>query len=92
MKSYFSKLQTLHGDVLHWLRREHDKSIAVRELDRLSDHLLRDIGIERGDIREIVSALYGASGHTVTRDVSALGRGASGEVTIESDSGALYRN
>ncbi len=87
MKSTNRKLEHLSGGILSWLRRERDKSLAVRELNRISDHLLRDIGIERGEIREVVNALFAAGDRAVTRDVSSLGRAPSHEATQESSAG-----
>ena len=40
----------------HWQKRRR----AVAELSRLSDHMLRDIGIERGEIRSVVDGLLDA--------------------------------
>jgi uncharacterized protein YjiS (DUF1127 family) len=37
---------------LHWRRRE-----IIRALDKVDDHLLRDAGIERGGIEELVDTL-----------------------------------
>jgi uncharacterized protein YjiS (DUF1127 family) len=40
----------LFGSVIAGLRRRHDARLARLRLKRLDDHLLRDIGIERGRI------------------------------------------
>ena len=50
------------GDVLglrifRWLQDERLRSATIRELNRLNDDYLDDIGIERRDIRPIVNAL-----------------------------------
>lgn len=38
-------------------RRRRQKRAAIRELNGLSDYLLRDIGMHRGDIRPVVEGL-----------------------------------
>jgi uncharacterized protein YjiS (DUF1127 family) len=40
---------------LHALREARARAAAVRELERLSDRTLRDIGLHRSQIRAIVS-------------------------------------
>jgi uncharacterized protein YjiS (DUF1127 family) len=40
-----------------WLQEERLRIAAIRELDRLNDDYLDDIGIKRKDIRPIVSAM-----------------------------------
>lgn len=43
---------------LHWLADQWRRLQAIRELNRLSDHHLRDIGISaRGDIEAIAEAM-----------------------------------
>jgi uncharacterized protein YjiS (DUF1127 family) len=44
----------LFGTVLAGLRRRHDARLARLRLRRLDDHLLSDIGIERGHIDTLV--------------------------------------
>jgi uncharacterized protein YjiS (DUF1127 family) len=44
----------LFGSVIAGLRRRHDTRLARQRLKRLDDHLLRDIGIERGRIDELL--------------------------------------
>ncbi len=39
------------------LRRWHTRNVAITELGRMSDHLLDDIGIARGDIPRAVRDL-----------------------------------
>lgn len=39
------------------IRRWHRKREAVRELSAMSDHILRDIGLSRGQIRSVVEEL-----------------------------------
>ncbi len=38
------------------LRRWRKRRKAIAELSRLDDHMLRDIGVSRGQIREVVDA------------------------------------
>ncbi len=38
------------------LRRWHDSHMALAELSRLDDRALRDIGIERRELRDLVEA------------------------------------
>ncbi|HZT18646.1 MAG TPA: DUF1127 domain-containing protein [Dongiaceae bacterium] len=38
------------------LRRWHDSQMALAELSRLDDRALRDIGIERRELRDLVEA------------------------------------
>ena len=40
-----------------WLQEERLRIATIRELDRLSDDYLDDVGIKRKDIRPIVSAM-----------------------------------
>ena len=40
-----------------WFVRRSRRAGAIRELSRLSDHMLKDIGVHRGEIREVVEAL-----------------------------------
>ncbi len=42
------------------LRAWQDKRRALRDLARLDDHLLADIGLSRGDIRPVVEGLITA--------------------------------
>lgn len=44
-----SQVRRLAAPVILWRRREQ----TIKSLSRLSDHHLRDIGIERADIRRI---------------------------------------
>lgn len=37
-----------------WVKREKDILDTIHELEALDDHMLRDIGIERRQIRQIV--------------------------------------
>lgn len=43
--------------VARGIHRRHVEKAAVRELSALDDRLLRDIGLERGDIRTVASTL-----------------------------------
>ena len=43
-------LAQLFGDFRRWLAFES----VVREMERLDDHALRDIGVMRGDIRSAI--------------------------------------
>ncbi len=45
----------LYG-VVHWLQDEWRRDAAIRELNRLDDHYLDDVGIDRNDIDWIVDA------------------------------------
>ncbi len=56
-------------NVFDWFRRARDEALANQELNILSDHLLRDIGFERSQIPQVVSALVRAKYDGVTRDV-----------------------
>lgn len=47
----------LLGSLLRRVRRERARRLARRELIGLPDHLLRDIGIERGDIPRVAAGL-----------------------------------
>jgi uncharacterized protein YjiS (DUF1127 family) len=40
-----------------WITRRHRRRTAIRELQSLSDRLLQDIGLERGQITETVDHL-----------------------------------
>ena len=44
------------GAITKW----HKRNKAIRELSALSDHLLKDIGISRGEIRAVVDAMLTA--------------------------------
>ncbi len=39
------------------------RAVAIRELERLGDRQLADIGIARAQIREVVEGLVGRNGH-----------------------------
>jgi uncharacterized protein YjiS (DUF1127 family) len=43
--------------VICWLQDEWRRSVAIRELSRLNDHYLHDIGINRSDIDWIADAM-----------------------------------
>ncbi len=45
---------------LRRLRAWRKHRLAIRELERLDDHLLADIGLDRGRIRYVVEGLTGA--------------------------------
>ncbi len=45
---------------LRRLRTWRKRRLAIRELERLDDHLLADIGLDRGRIRHVVEGLAGA--------------------------------
>lgn len=46
----------LAGAIARWRNRRR----AIGELSRLSDHMLKDIGVARGDIRDVVDGLLDA--------------------------------
>lgn len=51
--------------IFSWLARAHERREAIRQLSVLSDHYLRDVGIERGEIRGRIDGrldLYGMPG------------------------------
>ena len=58
-------------------KKWRERAVAIRALERLSDHLLADIGIPRAQIREVVEGLVGRNDHprkdtgTTTAAVSA---------------------
>ena len=58
-------------------KKWRERAVAIRELERLSDYLLADIGIPRAQIREVVEGLVGRNDHprkdtgTTTAEVSA---------------------
>ena len=58
-------------------KKRRERAAAIRELERLSDRHLADIGIARAQIREVVEGLVGRNGHprkdtgTTTAEVSA---------------------
>ncbi len=43
--------------VICWLRDEWWRAAVIRELDRLNDHYLEDIGIKRSDIGPLVDTM-----------------------------------
>lgn len=43
--------------VICWLRDEWRRSVVIRELSRLNDYCLHDIGIDRSDIDVIADAM-----------------------------------
>ncbi len=45
---------------LRRLRAWRSRRLAIRELERLDEHLLADIGLDRGQIRYAVDGLRGA--------------------------------
>jgi uncharacterized protein YjiS (DUF1127 family) len=45
------------GRVVNWVQDEMGRAAAVRELSRLDDHYLRDIGIHRADIDDIADEM-----------------------------------
>ena len=49
---------------LEGLRRHQQRRQAIRELSRMSDWRLRDLGIERGHIAEVVDGLMERQGPT----------------------------
>lgn len=45
------------NSVIESLRRWQERRTAIRQLAAMPDHLLHDIGVERGNIQTIVSGL-----------------------------------
>ncbi len=45
------------GDIVSAVRTWRTRRAAIDELSRLNDHLLRDIGIHRGEIRAVVERI-----------------------------------
>ena len=43
--------------VVRWLQDEWRRGVAIRELNRLNDHYLDDIGIDRSDIDSFVDTM-----------------------------------
>jgi len=48
-----------------WLRRQQRRA-AIRELNALNDHILKDIGMTRGDIPEVVEGMLSRRPETRT--------------------------
>ncbi len=46
---------------LRRLRTWRKRRLAIRELERLDEHLLADIGLDRGQIRFVIDGLTGAA-------------------------------
>ena len=46
--------------VWNWIDRKYKQNRSIRELSRLDDHVLKDIGVRRDDIREVVEAMLTA--------------------------------
>ncbi len=81
------------GKGFDWFRRRRDEALAIQRLNMLSDHLLRDIGFERGQIPQVVRALVraeydGVTRDLVTHDVAALGTDSTGVQAPTVQSGA----
>jgi uncharacterized protein YjiS (DUF1127 family) len=49
---------------LHWLTDQWRRLTIIHELRRLDDHLLRDIGIGRGEIEEFTDAMLTEHRHS----------------------------
>ncbi len=47
------------SDLAVAVAEHHRRRVAIRELTALDDHMLRDIGIERNRIRDVVNAQIG---------------------------------
>ena len=59
----FARLQGAFVRVLHRLRDARDRRQTVRELRRLSPVLLADIGIEPGEIEQVIDASVASHRH-----------------------------
>ncbi len=46
--------------VWNWIDRKYKQNRSIRELSRLDDHVLKDIGVRRDDMREVVEAMLTA--------------------------------
>ena len=46
--------------VWNWIDRKNRRAESIRELSRLSDRMLKDIGIHRGEIRYVVESMLDA--------------------------------
>ncbi len=46
--------------VWNWIDRTYKRGRSIRELSRLDDHVLKDIGVRRDDIRDVVEAMLTA--------------------------------
>lgn len=58
---FFERLAHRLANTRARMARNRRRRAAVRELMRLPDHVLADIGIERHQIREVVDGLSGAA-------------------------------
>lgn len=54
----------LFDSLLHWLTDQWRRLTIIHELRRLDDHLLRDIGIGRGEIEEFTDAMLTEHRHS----------------------------
>lgn len=43
---------------ISWLAREHQRRVGVRALMALDDHMLKDIGLSRGEIHAMVNGVF----------------------------------
>lgn len=45
---------------VRWLAREHQRRVGLRALMALDDHMLKDIGLSRGEIHAMVNGVFHA--------------------------------
>ena len=52
----YPRVAQAHGRLSAGLRRWRDRNAALREFERLDDHDLRDIGVDRYGLRALIDA------------------------------------
>ena len=56
----FDAVDNFAGAIAGAITKWHKRNKTIRELSKLNDHLLKDIGISRGEIRTFVDAMLTA--------------------------------